>query len=80
MDGGVDAGVASGWPSHRRRRGDGRRRRHDVPPPRAEALIATAVEQFGRLDILINNAGIIRWAGLPEADADNLASGTWPST
>ena len=28
---------------------------------------------FGRIDILINNAGIIRWAGLPEADADNLA-------
>jgi NAD(P)-dependent dehydrogenase (short-subunit alcohol dehydrogenase family) len=39
----------------------------------AEALIAAALEHFGRLDILINNAGIIRWAGLPEADADNLA-------
>ena len=39
----------------------------------AEALIATALERFGRVDILINNAGIIRWAGLPEADADNLA-------
>ncbi len=38
----------------------------------AEALVATAVEQFGRIDILVNNAGIIRWAGLPEADADNL--------
>ena len=32
-----------------------------------------AVERFGRVDILINNAGIIRWAGFPEADADNLA-------
>lgn len=40
----------------------------------AQTLIDTAVEQFGRLDILINNAGIIRWAGLPEADSDNLAS------
>jgi NAD(P)-dependent dehydrogenase (short-subunit alcohol dehydrogenase family) len=40
----------------------------------AQALIDAAVEQFGRLDILINNAGIIRWAGLPEADQDNLAS------
>ncbi|HEX4015241.1 MAG TPA: SDR family NAD(P)-dependent oxidoreductase [Frankiaceae bacterium] len=39
----------------------------------AEALIGAALSQFGRLDILINNAGIIRWAGLPEADADNLA-------
>ena len=29
--------------------------------------------QFGRLDILINNAGIVRWGGFPEADAENLA-------
>jgi NAD(P)-dependent dehydrogenase (short-subunit alcohol dehydrogenase family) len=39
----------------------------------AEALVAAAVEQFGRLDALINNAGIVRWAGMPEVDADNLA-------
>jgi NAD(P)-dependent dehydrogenase (short-subunit alcohol dehydrogenase family) len=39
----------------------------------ADALIEAAVSQYGRIDILINNAGIIRWAGLPEADADNLA-------
>jgi NAD(P)-dependent dehydrogenase (short-subunit alcohol dehydrogenase family) len=38
----------------------------------AEALVDAAVQQFGRLDVLINNAGIIRWAGFPEADADNL--------
>ncbi len=38
------------------------------------ALIDSAIAQFGRLDILINNAGIIRWAGLPEADAENLAT------
>jgi NAD(P)-dependent dehydrogenase (short-subunit alcohol dehydrogenase family) len=38
----------------------------------ADVLIATAVEQFGRLDILINNAGIIKWAGFPKADQDNL--------
>jgi NAD(P)-dependent dehydrogenase (short-subunit alcohol dehydrogenase family) len=39
----------------------------------AQTLVDAAVEQFGRVDILINNAGIIRWARLPEADADNLA-------
>jgi NAD(P)-dependent dehydrogenase (short-subunit alcohol dehydrogenase family) len=38
----------------------------------ALALINAAIEQFGRLDILINNAGIIKWAGFPEADRDNL--------
>jgi len=40
----------------------------------AEALIGAAVEQFGRLDILINNAGIMRWARFPELDADSLAA------
>jgi NAD(P)-dependent dehydrogenase (short-subunit alcohol dehydrogenase family) len=39
----------------------------------AQALVAAAVEQFGRIDVLINNAGIIAWAGFPEADEDNLA-------
>jgi NAD(P)-dependent dehydrogenase (short-subunit alcohol dehydrogenase family) len=38
----------------------------------AQALIDAAVGNFGRLDILINNAGIIKWAGLPEADEANL--------
>jgi NAD(P)-dependent dehydrogenase (short-subunit alcohol dehydrogenase family) len=39
----------------------------------AQALIDAAVREFGRLDVLVNNAGIIRWASLPEADSDNLA-------
>jgi NAD(P)-dependent dehydrogenase (short-subunit alcohol dehydrogenase family) len=38
----------------------------------ADALVGAAVERFGRIDSVINNAGIVRWAGLPEADTDNL--------
>ncbi|MGW6007917.1 SDR family NAD(P)-dependent oxidoreductase [Streptomyces sp. NPDC055210] len=37
-----------------------------------KAIIDTALNAFGRIDVVINNAGIIRWAGLPEVDADNL--------
>ncbi|MFI5040574.1 MAG: SDR family NAD(P)-dependent oxidoreductase, partial [Acidimicrobiales bacterium] len=39
----------------------------------AQTLVDAAVGRFGRLDVVINNAGIIRWAGFPDADADNLA-------
>src|SRR6476646_10716694 len=35
---------------------------------------ATAVEQFGRIDAVVNNAGIIRWMRFPDADADNIDS------
>ena len=42
-------------------------------PAGARTLVDTAVERFGRIDALVNNAGIIRWAGMPEVDADNLA-------
>jgi NAD(P)-dependent dehydrogenase (short-subunit alcohol dehydrogenase family) len=40
----------------------------------AAAVVNTAVEHFGRIDILINNAGIIRWAGPPEVDEGNLTA------
>ena len=47
---------------------------HDVATSSgAQALVDGARNRFGRIDILINNAGIIRWAGFPEADEDNLA-------
>jgi len=36
------------------------------------ALIDAAVARYGRIDIVVNNAGIVRWAGPPEVDADNL--------
>jgi NAD(P)-dependent dehydrogenase (short-subunit alcohol dehydrogenase family) len=39
----------------------------------AQAVVGAAVERYGRIDILINNAGIIQWAGFPEADEENLA-------
>lgn len=48
---------------------------HDVSrEDGARALIATAVEQFGRIDVVVNNAGIIRWKHFPEADVDNVHS------
>jgi NAD(P)-dependent dehydrogenase (short-subunit alcohol dehydrogenase family) len=47
---------------------------NDVSTPAgAQSLIDAAVEQFGRIDILINNAGIIRWAGMPNVDAEDFA-------
>lgn len=51
------------------------------------ALVERAVAEFGRIDIIVNNAGISRWATFPEADADNLERtldvhlrGTWHTT
>ena len=46
---------------------------NDVAAPAgAETLVGAALEQFGRVDIVINNAGIMRWGGLPDVDADSL--------
>ena len=38
----------------------------------ANALIDAALESFGRVDIVINNAGIMRWAGMPEVNREHL--------
>jgi NAD(P)-dependent dehydrogenase (short-subunit alcohol dehydrogenase family) len=46
---------------------------NDVSTPEgATALIDAALERFGRIDALINNAGIIRWATMPAIDADTV--------
>ena len=38
----------------------------------AHALVDAAVEAFGPVDVVIANAGIMRWAGVPEVDAEAL--------
>jgi NAD(P)-dependent dehydrogenase (short-subunit alcohol dehydrogenase family) len=51
------------------------------------ALVGTAIAEFGQVDIVVNNAGISRWASFPEADSENLEltldvhlRGTWHTT
>lgn len=51
------------------------------------ALVDTAIREFGRVDIVVNNAGISRFATFPEADSENLEKtldvhvrGTWHTT
>jgi NAD(P)-dependent dehydrogenase (short-subunit alcohol dehydrogenase family) len=38
------------------------------------AMIDAALDSFGRIDIVVNNAGIMRWAGPAECDVDDLWS------
>ncbi len=46
---------------------------HDVATVEgAQALLDGALERFGRVDAVVNNAGIVRWAAFPELDAHNL--------
>jgi NAD(P)-dependent dehydrogenase (short-subunit alcohol dehydrogenase family) len=42
-------------------------------PAGAATLVGTAVARFGRLDAVVNNAGIVEWAGFPDIDEANLA-------
>jgi NAD(P)-dependent dehydrogenase (short-subunit alcohol dehydrogenase family) len=37
-----------------------------------QALIDAAIDAYGRIDVIINNAGNIRWGGLPDVGLDNL--------
>ena len=66
-------GVGRGRRDRRRRRRGHRRRQRRGHAGRAPRRSSTPRSSaFGRIDVLVNNAGIVRWAGFPEADVDNL--------
>ena len=46
----------------------------------AEAMVKTALEAFGRVDIVINNAGILRDKSFAEHDAGPVGRRSSPST
>ena len=70
-------GSSSGGKRRRRRdprarwRSRGRQSQRDDPAD-AEAIIETAVRTWGRVDIVINNAGIVRDAPFEDMTADRL--------
>ena len=41
-------------------------------PAGGQAIIDTALKEFGRVDIVVNNAGTVRWGGPPDVGADNI--------
>lgn len=41
-------------------------------PEGGAALVEHAIAEFGRVDAIVNNAGIMRWAGMPDVDAEAL--------
>lgn len=55
----------------RRRRGAGRPGRRDRPPGPA-AIVEATLARFGRIDGLVNNAGIARFAPIEEAERTDL--------
>jgi len=38
----------------------------------ASALVDATLSEFGRIDVLVNNAGIMRWAAMPDVTVDDL--------
>ena len=38
----------------------------------ASALVDATLAEFGRIDVLVNNAGIMRWAAVPDVTVDDL--------
>jgi NAD(P)-dependent dehydrogenase (short-subunit alcohol dehydrogenase family) len=46
---------------------------NDVSSPAGgRAIIDAAISAFGQIDIVVNNAGIVRWGGLPEVDSQTI--------
>ena len=39
-----------------------------------QAIVDAAIAEFGRVDVVVNNAGIVRFAPFPESDLHNLQS------
>jgi NAD(P)-dependent dehydrogenase (short-subunit alcohol dehydrogenase family) len=72
---GADAGPAADVVAEIKAAGGvARADNHDVADVAgADALIEAAIQNFGRVDAVINNAGIMRWAGLPELDVEDLS-------
>jgi 3-oxoacyl-[acyl-carrier protein] reductase len=43
-------------------------------PPRAEQLVRTVAERFGRVDVVVNNVGDFRWGTLAESSLEDWQS------